>query len=865
MIEIKNITKTYKSKKGFVCHALKNITFNLPDTGMVFVVGKSGCGKTTLLNLIGGLDNITSGTIISAGNDLSKFTNDEFDAYRNSYFGFVFQNYYLIDDLTVFENIKLALDIQNETNDEKVYEIIKEVDLEGFEHRYPIELSGGQKQRVAIARALIKKPQLILADEPTGNLDSKTSVQILNLLQKLSKDYLVLIVSHNVDDAKIYADRIIELSDGEIVRDVSKEENYKNELTFENGILSLPHKNKMSNEELKLIKEYIENNNVNEIVQKSDGFSGTGQITSIMEKVKLVSPSMKRKNKFALSKKLFKEERGSSIFTSIIVSLFLVILGLCQTMVNFNRQDVIDYSMNPKDFIVRKVAYEDKMGLVELEIDASRQEILKDDEVNAFLDNGYTGKYYYLYGYSHGFSNYKAIEYQHYLTAYKFTSNFYSETDYGTLVCDYEFLLEKFGNENNELEYIGDLYDNPQGIIITDYMADSIMFYSGKISDYQSLLGQNDYSYINAIIMTDYKSRHKTGVETFVNMVKNGATKEEQTEFFTSKEYANLVDEIEQYLAINYSLNSDFINVVKASPNDANFSIRNTRFITDSGIQSEQINYLSFENNSTIAKDLVDGEMIMGYTQYNSYFGTHYTQNDLDTFVPHKVVMSCYNGENAYYTKEFTIVKLRAYSGVYVSYDEYNDYLKASVFKTAIYFDDPSLTDKLYDVAIDNAFRPVSIYYDSIYEINKGLSVVKTLFIFISIVLVIACVLFLISYSVTSVRKKKIDIGILRGLGMSNFDMYILYIVQFIKIGILISIILSLGLLVSSSFANTLLQEGFSSLMNLTFIKGIQIIHFDFEVLLIDIGLLFAILIISLIFPILKLRKIKPLNIIKSK
>ena len=129
MIKIEKLTKKYKSKKGLSCYALKNVSFTLKDTGMVFVVGKSGCGKTTLLNLIGGLDNITSGTIIADGNDLSSFNNEQYDAYRNSYFGFVFQDFYLLDDLTVFDNVKLALDIQNKDDDE-----------EGRKHRTQIGL-----------------------------------------------------------------------------------------------------------------------------------------------------------------------------------------------------------------------------------------------------------------------------------------------------------------------------------------------------------------------------------------------------------------------------------------------------------------------------------------------------------------------------------------------------------------------------------------------------------------------------------------------------------------------------------------------------------------------------------------------------
>ena len=863
MIVVKNLSKTYKSKKGLLCHAIKDVSFTLPNKGMVFIVGKSGCGKTTLLNLIGGLDNITSGTIISAGNDLSTFNNEQYDAYRNSYFGFVFQDFFLLDDLTVFDNVKLALDLQNKEDDNEVINILKEVGLEGLEHRYPEELSGGQKQRVAIARALIKKPKLILADEPTGNLDSKTSIQILELLKKLSKDYLVLIVSHNVEDAKTYADRIIELSDGEIVKDVSKELNYNNNLTFENNVLSLPYSNKMSNEELNLIKDYCKNYEVKEIVQKTDGFYNTNIIEENEEKLELISPKVTKNNKYKLSSRLFNNEKGSSIFTSIIVGLFLVILGLCQTLTSFNRESVISSSMNPKDFIVRKIAYKDEMSLVDLEIDKTRQEIMKDSEVDVFLENGYDGKYFYLYNYSSNICAFRAINYQHYLSPNNFAKNFYSETDYGTLVCDYDFLLEKFGNENNELKYIGNLYDNPTGIILTDYMADSIIYTTGDYLNHQSLLGQNKYSYINAIIDTGYKTRYSETITNYLSLIHENGSEEERISFFSSEGYAKLRDEIEQYLGINYSLNMNFASEVKAVNQDSHYSLRNTVF-TANGKSTESINYLTLYNEEGVTSKILEGEMLMGYSEYNTFFGTQYTISNLDTFTPHNIKIECYNGDNVYYSKEFKLVGLRKYSGIYVKYDSFNEYAKSTMFKTGIYFDDPSLSDKLYDVAVDNAFQPISIYYDSIYEINKGISVVKTLFGFISGVLLVGCLLFLISYSVSSVRKKKVDIGILRGLGMTNKDLYSIYIYQFIKIGIIISLVLSIGLLASSEFANILLQEGFSSLMKLTFIKSIKIINFNFKILLMDIGILFIILITTIIFPIFKLRKIKPLNIIKS-
>lgn len=220
MLELKNIVKKYKMKKCDDVTALNNINLKLDDHGLVFILGKSGSGKSTLLNVIGGLDTFDSGEIVICGKSSKKFKQVDFDSYRNTYIGFVFQEYNMLENLTVGDNIALAMELQGKKNNRKqVAEILEKVDLKGYENRKPVELSGGQKQRVAIARALIKNPQIIMADEPTGALDSATGTQIMNMLKKLSADKLVVVVSHDRDFAEQYADRIIELSDGKVISD----------------------------------------------------------------------------------------------------------------------------------------------------------------------------------------------------------------------------------------------------------------------------------------------------------------------------------------------------------------------------------------------------------------------------------------------------------------------------------------------------------------------------------------------------------------------------------------------------------------------------------------------------------------------
>ncbi len=217
MIELKNVTKTYRTKKGRPFDALKGVDLTLPSRGAVFLLGRSGSGKTTLLNIIGLLDTPTGGTVEVFG---SVPQGKEIDDYRNRFSGFVFQDFALLEEETVGRNVALALQLQSVKNtDEKVAQALEKVGLKGYETRYPYELSGGEKQRVAIARAIVKDSEMILADEPTGNLDSETGEEIFDILKELSKEKLVVVVTHDREFAERYADRIIELKDGLVVSD----------------------------------------------------------------------------------------------------------------------------------------------------------------------------------------------------------------------------------------------------------------------------------------------------------------------------------------------------------------------------------------------------------------------------------------------------------------------------------------------------------------------------------------------------------------------------------------------------------------------------------------------------------------------
>lgn len=232
MLQIKNVKKSYITGT-FIQHALKGVSLDFRKNEFVAILGPSGSGKTTLLNIIGGLDRYDEGDLVINNKSTKKFKDTEWDAYRNNCIGFIFQSYNLISHITVLENVEMGMTLSGvsaKKRRKKALEVLDRVGLKEHAHKKPNQLSGGQMQRVAIARALANDPDIILADEPTGALDSKTSVQIMELISEIAKDKLVIMVTHNPDLAKNYATRIIELKDGELISDSNpiKEEEKNN-------------------------------------------------------------------------------------------------------------------------------------------------------------------------------------------------------------------------------------------------------------------------------------------------------------------------------------------------------------------------------------------------------------------------------------------------------------------------------------------------------------------------------------------------------------------------------------------------------------------------------------------------------------
>lgn len=352
MLETKDLVKIYKPKKGVPVTALDKISLKFPDKGMVFLLGKSGSGKSTLLNVLGGLDSYDGGEIIIKGVSSKNFKQEHFDSYRNTYVGFIFQEYNVLDEFSVGANIALAIELQNrKASDGEINGILKQVDLEGFGNRKPNELSGGQKQRVAIARALVKKPEIIMADEPTGALDSVTGRQVFDTLKKLSETKLVIVVSHDREFAEQYADRIIELSDGHVISDVELDtapaaDEVKTSLDFHDNIVEVPCGYHLTEEDREAINAYIEKlkegsleitvsrkNEASKRFVKTD----TSKIKSEDgSQFKLIKSKLPLKNAFKIGASGLKHKKIRLVFTILLSCVAFGLFGLSDTFGAYN-------------------------------------------------------------------------------------------------------------------------------------------------------------------------------------------------------------------------------------------------------------------------------------------------------------------------------------------------------------------------------------------------------------------------------------------------------------------------------------------------------------------------------------------------
>ncbi len=882
MIKVENLTKIYKSKGSFDCKALDNVSFVLGDKGFVFVIGKSGSGKSTLLNMLGALDNVTSGDVVVDGNSLSSLKNSHFDDYRNNNIGFIFQDFHLIDTLTVRRNVELSLDLQNKTDNGEVDDALKKVGLDGYGDRYPRELSGGQKQRVAIARAIAKKPKVVLADEPTGNLDTKTSKQIINLLKQLSKEILIVVVSHNLADAHNNADRIIELADGKILSDTSEIASYKDEVSICNDTVTLPYMRKLTADEQTLIEKALFNGEIKHIKQLDGKFKQTVEPQYADKQVPLQKTKLKPGKAVKLTGNMIKSSIWRSFVSAFVAACIIVVLALSQTIIAFDSTEIINHefakSSDGKPIILQKNDY---YGTSTSKINSQYTIPISQKDIDSLKLVGGGNSFQLI---NHTLPITTSGRQQGKQNGRKYLNSGYMAETLGTLITTEQFLIDKFG-KNGKLPLIcGDIDDKPYGVVVTDFFADSYFIRKKMVvRDYESLLGEFDFNgtvhgYINAIIDTDYEEKYG---ELFAELYKNPSGWVDPSDITDNEFYQQANDEAMQYLAIDYTINPNFIQDlidsgihIFARAGDFVFNDDITTAKRDMVFDRPDEKYLIDQDKNIIT--LANDEIAMNYSQFNQLFGTEYTYQNCHEYVSNSQTLkiSTYNPcdtkfENPVFEKTFKIKAILRSSkhsnGYYCSQNLFNQLKQNHFYTWQLYFDGYDNAEALYAKAGELGYLPTAIMVEGLSTMAYAVESFAELFELISFVLYAACVLVLVNFSTKLVKQRRYDIGVLRALGCKNSSLAFVFVTQILLVGLATCIMAYLGMFVFVDLANDVLVESLKRLADSFMVFDMQFLTFKNGIILPDCIAVLAITLVSTIIPLVMLRKIKPVNIIKSK
>ena len=998
MITITNLTKIYRSKKRSVCRALHQVNLTLPDAGLVFVLGKSGSGKSTLLNLIGGLDSITEGRIVVDGNDLSAFREKDFCNYRNTHIGFIFQDYHLIDELTVYDNIVLSLNLRRIEDGDKVRAALEKVDLAGYEDRYPGELSGGERQRIAIARAIVKNPRVILADEPTGNLDTVTATAITKLLRDLSKSCLILVVSHNLYDADKYADRIIELSHGHIVADRTRNPDFLDEVSLQNGALIYPAGLALSEKDVCLINQ----NKQAELLRKTDKFSPTPKQADNKQRVAIENKSLSLRKSLRLSGLFLRNKKLAIALSAFMVAVIMIIMALAQTIIHFDAGKTLSKELAKSEqssLLMNKTVDDELQALTQLNALGR----LNPEDIEAFYEAGYRGSIY------QGLSLSIPLAESNVMRGRKgvlFSQSPYIRQTIATLVVDEAFLEDAFG----EIEYCAKRSDpHPQGVIITDYVADAILLRPNYIDKNYAHLIQWGYAFssgwtqdvfiINGIIKTDYKEKHGALLD---KMEKNPSLS--ATELYEDSDFQAFLQDVYERLGYSYTTNTHFLEEYIAAESWMYPSYYHLSFRNAVGQDASSYHICSSRDNGSVelpynhtwrytrtAPNIPEGAKYIRVSYYKNWikkltaelYGTeqtypilafdhgtplgedvfmhngghtlkatgdlHITGSETDYYVSDYIEIpegaeitsfltiaaqdraycSFYDGEKNYLSSEIAprvidegsertvylpmqlyaqifperveaggtdwaedfvphretlshfafwdvkkesplfeetvTVKLTNANTLTLSDDLFSLFYKDSVFPVALYFDGEEGLGQAVEVADGMQYEFQSILIEAIHTMTRAVEVFVPIFELVAIFLCLGVVFILVNFATRMIKDKLHEIGILKAIGTHNKTVGVVFGLHIMLIAILTSILMTVGYYVFIGIANDVLIESLSRLAPTHVMLDLDFLTFKLPVALFNCLLIFLLSILSLALPMIKIKRIKPVKIIKTK
>ena len=907
MLETKNLVKIYKPKKGVPVTALDNVSITFPEKGMVFLLGKSGSGKSTLLNLLGGLDSYNSGEIIIKGVSSKEFKQKHFDSYRNTYVGFIFQEYNVLDEFTVGANIALAIELQNRrAENEEINRILKEVDLEGFGKRRPSELSGGQKQRVAIARALVKNPEIIMADVPTGALDSATGRQVLDTLKKLSEDRLVIVVSHDREFAESYADRIIELADGKIIRDVEAEtrENDRNSIVFGENSIEIPEDYVLEETDRQAIFEYIEalkkgKINIDIIHKLSRKFVDTDNDRIPRQDgstFKLIKSKLPLRNAFKIGGGALKFKKFRLVLTILLSCISFGLFGLSDTFAAYNHIDACTNSLADSGFSYisvnksKKVTYSDEHSywkdsgyllsdkdLMEFEIatDVAMHPVFTPINANLFFEGQIN-------------PDIKLTETE--FNIFKPAFNGFAQIDQNIINdMGFKILAGNLPQGNNEIavsEYIFEVFKKAKytdGTIVKDANGKETLQYT-DINNYNDLIGKtitlNGTKYtVTAIVDTDFN------IERYLSLTEK-------------KDFKSNADQLVDYVlysefnaASTYSYSSLIMiseehldGLIANRPNIIEITEGNIYFNNDVRGLSVDPYYLSTLENAKNRKitwlgepknTLGEKEIVVTRECIVDYEGTLPEDNkealkELEK-ISFDVSLQVF-GEDYKHETDYKIVGIlestaknplpntmicneNLYKKLVETGDNYYSFAVGSMPKEKS--DLKNLVKYCYksdSVERNQIQNSVTWELDAINETLKELSKV---FLYIGLGFAVFAALMLANFIGISISHKKQEIGILRAIGSRSNDVFRIFFAESFIIAMINFCLSAIGVGVATVIINVMLKKNL----------GILITVFSFSVrqviLLLAISIFVAF--IASFLPVKKIASKKPIDAIRNK
>lgn len=911
MIEIKHLYKKYKHKKGPSIIAIDDISFTLPNCGMVFLLGKSGSGKSTLLNLLGGLDDYDDGDIIINGVSSKSFKQKDFDSYRNTCVGFIFQEYNILDEFTVGANIALAIELQGrKATNEEVNDILQKVDLVGYGNRKPNELSGGQKQRVAIARALIKNPNIILADEPTGALDSDTGKQVLSTLKKLSKDKLVLIVSHDKISAERYADRVIEISDGKIINDVEFDDNYQQEKFatpyYNNNIISIPDNYYLTEQDLYNINNYmymVRNGDIKiNIIPESKTqryykLTDESKIKKVYNNFDFIKSKLSMKNAFKIGLNGLKYKKIRLFITILLSCISFTLFGLTDTFGSYNNNNACTQSI-----IDSNISY----------VSIAKNEKMKDNSgnyywtgLNNFLSNEDIETASKNMGVKlSGVYKSEAMDLSFTANCDKVTQN--NDASYNIYSSNFTGFSEISETTLKSMKYSILAGNLPNGeaneIAISDYIYKTFEKYGYKniststnntysINKYEDIIGKNivinnnEYK-ITAVINTNFDFKRYEPLANSDNYNKS---------LDNIKMYA-LQEELEY--ARNYSLcdvamvGNGFIKNLIKNQSKA-YSLDNQSIVITNNDYVAEVNYisrLSDINTDSIKwtnekhKTLNDNEIIVTTDCIYEYSGTDATVVNLDDKEKNYENLIKKNNKVEYYEYNIDKNTNNKKNCIIVGIIDVDELNNSSINNTIVCSDTKfnSLIknpDDIYSCAVGAMPKEKTeikkivdyCYSDSndiryalqnsvTYELNTVNEILQSLsnvFIYIGIGFAFFAAIMFSNFISTSIYYKKQEIGILKAIGARENDIFKIFFAE--------SFVISIVNFIISSISSFLITNKINSILRVKTNILITILNFGLKQVLLLFVLSILIALIASFIPIKKIASKKPIDVIRKK